>query len=266
MEAFVNKLAEMATAVGGKILLALIVLIVGSIVIKAIVKGVSKSKLMNKVEGTARSFTVSFIKVLLYVVLVISIIGILGVPMASIVTVLASAGVAVGLALQGALSNLAGGIMLMIFKPFHVGDYISASGAEGNVEEVTPFYTVVITLDNKRITVPNGSLMNANVVNYSALDLRRVDLEFACAKSEKPTAIQEIMLGVMKNHADVLDDPAPFARVSGGTNEAMLFTVRAWVKNADYWNVYFDLNQQIVEAMGAAGVQAPAVRILNEQK
>ena len=264
MQAFINSLMELATAVGGKIILALVVLIVGSAVIKKIVKLVAKSKGMNKVEGTVRSFIVSFVKIGLYVVLVISIIGILGVPMASVVAVLASAGVAVGLALQGALSNLAGGIMLMIFRPFRQGDYIEAAGVDGVVQEVTLFYTVLLSLDNKRITVPNGSLMNANVVNYSAEELRRVDLTFGCAKSEAPAQIQDLMMEVVKANSKVLSAPEPFARLSGGSNEAMEFTVRAWCKGEDYWDVYFDLTQAITEAMGAKGVQAPAVRVVTQ--
>ncbi|MBR2491033.1 MAG: mechanosensitive ion channel [Ruminiclostridium sp.] len=262
MQAFINSLMELATAVGGKIILALVVLIVGSAVIKKVVKLVAKSKGMNKVEGTVRSFIVSFVRIGLYVVLVISIIGILGVPMASVVAVLASAGVAVGLALQGALSNLAGGIMLMIFHPFRQGDYIEAAGVDGVVQEVTLFYTVLLSLDNKRITVPNGSLMNANVVNYSSEALRRVDLTFGCAKSEAPAQIQNLMMEAVKANGKVLADPAPFARLSGGSNEAMEFTVRAWCKGEDYWDVYFDLTQAITEAMGAKGVQAPAVRVV----
>ena len=264
MEAFISSLMELATAVGGKIILALVVLIVGSALIKKVVKLVAKSKGLKKVEGTVQTFVVSFVRIGLYVILVISIIGILGVPMASVVAVLASAGVAVGLALQGALSNLAGGIMLMIFRPFRQGDYIEAAGVDGVVQEVTLFYTVLLSLDNKRITVPNGSLMNANVVNYSAEELRRVDLTFACAKSEAPAQIQALMMEAMKANEKVLSAPEPFARLSGGTNEAMEFTVRAWCKGEDYWDVYFDLTQAITEAMGAKGVQAPAVRVVTQ--
>jgi len=264
MEAFISSLMELATAVGGKIILALVVLIVGSAVIKKIVKLVAKSKGLGKVEGTVQTFVMSFVRIGLYVILVISIIGILGVPMASVVAVLASAGVAVGLALQGALSNLAGGIMLMIFRPFRQGDYIEAAGVDGVVQEVTLFYTVLLSLDNKRITVPNGSLMNANVVNYSSEALRRVDLTFGCAKSEAPAQIQDLMMEAVKANGKVLADPAPFARLSGGSNEAMEFTVRAWCKGEDYWDVYFDLTQAITEAMGAKGVQAPAVRVVTQ--
>ena len=264
MDAIISSLANLTTSVGSKIVFAILVAIIGKIAINAVLKFLNKSKIFDKAEGAVKTFTLSFAKIGLYVLLVISIIGILGVPMASIVAALASAGVAVGLALQGALSNLAGGIMLMIFKPFKLGDYVDASGVSGVVKEITLFYTVILTLDNKRITVPNGNLMNTNVVDYSSEEFRRVDLEFSCAKSENPAKVQEIMVKVMEDNAMVLDAPdKPFARVSGGTNEAMNFIVRAWCKNGDYWTVYFGLTQGIIEALGAAGVQAPAVRITN---
>ena len=209
-----------------KLLFAAIVFVVGKFLIRKLLGLLEKSKAMGKLEGEVRTFTLSFVKIALYVLLLICVIGILGVPMASVVTVLASAGVAIGLALQGALSNLAGGIMLMVFKPFKLGDYVDAAGVSGVVKEVTLFYTVIMTLDNKRITVPNGSLMNTNVVDYSSAELRRVDLTFSCAKSEAPARIQEIMQQVMADNEKVLSQPdAPFARLSGGTNEAMEFTV-----------------------------------------
>lgn len=252
------------TAIGSKLLWALVVFLIGNFLIKAVLKALAKNKVLEKSEGTVRTFLLSFVKICLYIVLVISIISILGVPMASVLAVLASAGVAVGLALQGALSNLAGGIMLMIFKPFRQGDFVAAAGIEGVVTEVTLFYTVFLTLDNKRVMVPNGSLMNANIVDYSAEELRRVDLTFACAKSEAPAKIQDIMLAAMKGQPQVLADPEPFARISGGSNEAMEFTVRAWCKNADYWDVYFDLTQNITEALAENQVQAPTMRVSTE--
>lgn len=250
-------------SIAPKLLGALIVFLVGKFLIGKVINILDRSHGMAKLDGSVRSFSMSAIKAALYVILFVTIIGIMGVPMASVVAVIASAGVAVGLALQGALSNLAGGIMLVLFKPFRVGDYVDAAGVSGTVKEVTLFYTVIITTDNRHISVPNGSLMNTNVVNYSTEPLRRVDLAFACAKSETPADIQSIMINAMSANTKVLQDPAPFARVSGGTNEAMQFTVRAWCKNEDYWDVYFDLNQSITEALGAAGVNAPAVRIIN---
>ena len=249
-----------------KIVVAVIVFLIGRAIIHAILKFVAQDKVSGKVDPTVRSFMMNFIKIGLYVILAVSIIGVLGVPMASVITVLASAGVAVGLALQGALGNLAGGLMLLIFRPFSVGDYIESAGASGVVKEINIFYTVIVTLDNVRITVPNGTLMNANVSNFSAESDRRVDLVFSCGKGEDIDKVCKVMLDVMKANPKVLDAPeAPFARLSGGTNEAMEFTARAWTKGANYWDVYFDLTGDITAALGEAGVSAPAVRVVTQQ-
>lgn len=270
MEAFWSTVVSGITNYGGKILLALVVFIVGRIVIGKIAKLLDKVKGVGKLEPTVKTFLINAIKTVLYVVLVVAIVGILGIPMASVIAVLASAGLAIGMALQGSLANFAGGIMLLIFKPFKVGDFVEAAGTIGTVKELTLFYTVFTTLDNRRVMVPNGSLMNSNVTNYSAEGKRRVDLTFACAKSEEPAKIQDMILEAVNANEKVLKGEeapaAPFARLSGGTNEAMQFTVRAWCLNADYWDVYFDLTQAITEKFGAQGVQAPAVRIISDQK
>ena len=261
MEALTN----LCTTVVGKVLLAIVVWFVGKFIVGKIMQLVAKIKVLDKIEPNTRTFVLSALKWLLYVILVVSIVAILGVPMASVITVLGTAGAAIALSLQGSLSNLAGGIMLVIFRPFKVGDFVEASGVTGTVKEITLFYTVLNTVDNCRINVPNGALMNANIVDYSAETTRRVDLSFASAKSEDPKKIQSLMLDVMEQNEKVLKDPAPFARLSGGTNEAMQFTARAWCKTEDYWDVYFDLTQAITEKLGENGVQAPAVRVISEK-
>ena len=261
MEALTN----LCTTVVGKVLLAIVVWFVGKFIVNKLLGLVGKIKVLDKIEPNTRSFVLSALKWLLYIILVVSIVAILGVPMASVITVLGTAGAAIALSLQGSLSNLAGGIMLVIFRPFKVGDFVEASGVTGTVKEITLFYTVLNTVDNCRINVPNGALMNANIVDYSAEATRRVDLSFASAKSENPKKIQDLMLDVMGQNEKVLKDPAPFARISGGTNEAMQFTVRAWCKTEDYWDVYFDLTQAITEKLGENGVQAPAVRVISEK-
>ncbi len=255
--------AEFCTSIVGKVLLALVVWFVGKFAIKKILGLMDKIKGLDKIEPNTRTFINSAVKWLLYVILIVSIVSILGVPMASVITVLGTAGAAVALSLQGSLANLAGGIMMVIFKPFKVGDFVEAAGVSGVVKEITLFYTVLNTPDNCRIHVPNGSLMNANIIDYSAEETRRVDLTFACAKSESPAAIQKLILEAMRENEKVLADPAPFARLSGGTNEAMQFTARAWCKSADYWDVYFDLTQAVTEKLGENGVQAPAVRVIS---
>ena len=266
MENVLTVIAGLCIQFAGKIVGAIIAYIVGKWIINKLLTLLEKTGVFSKGDATLAKYLRSFVKGLLYVILVISIIGILGVPMASVITVLASAGVAVGMSLQGSLSNLAGGIMLMIFKPFKAGDYVITAGAEGFVKDITLFYTILTTIDNKTVTIPNGSLMNANVTNCSSEELRRVDLVFACAKGEEVKKVQDLMVEVMNEDANVLKDPAPFARISGGTNESMEFTVRAWCKSADYWTVYFDLNQHIVEKLGEAGIKAPAARVLVEGK
>ncbi len=260
-----QSISNLCTTVVGKVLLAIVVWFVGKVIVNKIMGLTGKMKFLEKVEPNTRTFVLSALKWFLYIILVVSIVAILGVPMASVITVLGTAGAAIALSLQGSLSNLAGGIMLVIFKPFKVGDFVETSGVTGTVKEINLFYTVLNTVDNCRINVPNGALMNTNIVDYSAEDTRRVDLSFASAKSEDPKKIQDLMLEVMGQNEKVLKDPAPFARVSGGTNEAMQFTVRAWCKTADYWDVYFDLTQAITEKLGENGVQAPAVRVISEQ-
>ena len=265
MNEFVNKVQDLLAGAGGNIVLAIVISIVGYFAIKYIMKALRKLKSFEKLDQTMLRFVLNFVKWLLYIMLIIAVIGILGVPMAQVIAVLASAGVAVGLALQGALSNLAGGILLMILRPFNVGDYVDAAGASGFVHSINLFYTVIITIDNKRITVPNGSLMNSNVVDYTAEPQRRVDLVFSCAKSERPAEIQQCILDAVATSKFAVKEPAPFAHISGGTNEAMEFTVRVWCKTEDYWDLYFELNQLIVEAFAAKGVQAPAMRIINDK-
>ena len=258
-----DKIRDMLTQAGGNIVMAIIVSVVGFLLINAAMKLLRRLKGFEKLDQTVTRFILNFAKWLMYVMLIIAVVTILGVPMTQVIALLASAGLAVGLALQGALSNVAGGILLMIMRPFNVGDYVEAGGASGVVHSINLFYTQILTVDNKRVTVPNGSLMNSNVTDFTAEPRRRVDLVFSCAKSEKPAEIQKCILDAVASSTHALPDPAPFAHISGGTNEAMEFTVRVWCKTVEYWDLYFELNQLIVEAFAAKGVQAPALRVVN---
>ncbi len=253
------------------IILAVLIFIIGRIIINVILKAIQKMKFFQKLDETVRKYLLNIIKAVLYVIMVIAIIGVLGVPIASVITVLATAGVAVGLALQGSLSNFAGGIMLLIFKPFKVGDYIQSGGDEGVVQEISMIYTVINTVDNKVISIPNGTLMNANITNYSREGLRRVDLTFICGRDSNIDTVQNTMIDVMKKNAKVIQEAdgaaaPPFAQLSGGTNEAMEFTGRAWCKTEDYWDVHFALIHDISVALGEAGVTSPSVRVVKEEK
>ena len=261
MKELLSKLIDYGVAIGGKLLLAIVVLIVGHFIIKGVKKAMAKADKISKLDKTVQSFLKNLVTILLYVILLITVIGILGIPMTSVVTVLASCGLAVGLALQGALSNFAGGIMILIFKPFRVGDYIEASGAEGTVRDISVFYTTLITIDNKRITVPNGDLMNANVTNFSAEPTRRIDLPFKLTNDCDPDLAHRVLLQAAENTDKVLAEPAPFARMTAVDDDTCIFTVRAWVNNEDYWDVYYTLLENCSDALAQNGIDDPEERI-----
>ncbi|WP_051671782.1 mechanosensitive ion channel family protein [Oribacterium sp. P6A1] len=250
---------------GSKILLSLVIFIIGRVIIDHIMKLVKKIHAIDRADKTVAGFIISGVKIVLNIVLLLSIINVLGVPMASVITILASAGMAIGLSLQGALSNIAGGIMLLIFRPFNVGEYIQANGVEGTVRAISIMYTTLLTNDNKKIMIPNGELMNKSITNFSSEEFRRVDLQFSTGKGEDVVKVQNILLEVMRNNAKVLtDSPShmPFASIDGGTNESIIFAARAWVKTGDYWTVYYELLQEITRALGTAGISAPEMKVL----
>jgi len=257
MEKFAEKAIELCTAAAGKIILALLVYIIGKFIVKKLVKMIEKMKAFEKVDTTARSYILAVIKGTLYAILFISIIGILGVPMASVVAVLASCALAVGMALQGALSNFAGGIMLLIFRPFSVGDYIIASGEEGVVKEISLIYTVLTTLDNKTVSIPNGALMNASIENLSAEDKRRVDLSFNITGDKPIDEVKKVLSDTVAKTGKALTDPAPQIEPLTGIAGGLTYTVRVWTKNEDYWDVYFALMNDIPTALGEAGIGGP---------
>ena len=266
MEEFWKKAVDLLTQAAGKIIIAIIVFIIGRLIIKWILKILTKGKFMGKMDPTVKSFIISFVRIALFVILVISIIAVLGVPMASVVTVLASCGVAIGLALQGALSNLAGGIMLLIFRPFKVGDYIGAAGEEGTVKELTLFYTIINTVDNKQVTIPNGTLMGANVINYSAEDQRRVDLTFNVGAGNDIETVKETILNVISKNPDVHSTPAaPFVKPVEGVPGGLKYSVRVWTDTDKYWDVYMALMQDISTALGEAGIGGPLTHIQMEK-
>lgn len=252
-----NFLMQQATTWGIKLLQAIVVLLISLKIISAIKKWLKKSPKLDKMDPGFRTFLTSFVTIGLYAVLVIVMATLLGIPATSLITILASAGVAVGLALQGALSNFAGGLMLLLFRPFKVGDYIEASGEEGTVAEITVVYTVLLTTDNKRITIPNGSLTNAVVRNYSAEELRRVDLEFNTAVDSDMSQVKGILTALAEEHALTLAEPAPFIRLSAHTDSALTYKVRVWCKNEDYWTVHFDLKESVEKAFAENGIKVP---------
>lgn len=263
MGTFASSLASQAVDVCVRIVCAIVAAVVGRLAIRAITTLLHQSTLLNKVDGAVKTFSLSCVQIGLYLLLIVSIIGIVGVPLTSIAALITSVGVAIGLGFQGALANLAGGIMLIIFKPFKLGDYIEATGITGIAEEINLFYTIIMTMDNKRVTVPNGTLMNTNITDYTAYERRRIELLFTCARTENPSRVQDIIKNVLLADERVLSSPEPpLARISGSTNEAYEFTVRAWCRTEIYLSVYFDLIQHITEALAEEGISSPATRVV----
>lgn len=250
-------LLSLATAWGVKLLAALVVLVVALKIIGSIKKFIKKSPKLDKLDPSLRSFLSSFASIGLYILLVVIIAGMIGIPATSFITILASCGVAIGLALQGSLSNFAGGLMILLFKPFKVGDFIEASGETGTVTEITVVYTVLLTVDNKRITIPNGTLTNSVIENYSAEELRRVDLSFNTAVDCDMDKVKGIIEELAAAHPLVLAEPAPFVRLSAHSDSALTYTVRVWCKNEHYWDVHFDLNESVEKSFGQNNIAVP---------
>ena len=257
MKAFLDNLMPHLVSIGLRLLGAILILVIGWTIIKFLVKLLKKGKLFNKMEVTVKSFIISVISITLKVILIMTAVATMGVNMAGIVTLLGSCGIAVGLALQGSLSNFAGGILILLCRPFRVGDYIEVSGNSGTVKSISILYTVITTVDNKDVIMPNGSLANATVVNYSAEDLRRVDLDFSVAYGSDTERVKKVLLLLAEQHKSVLKDPAPFARMTAHDTSSLTFTLRAWVKKEDYWQVRFDLLEEVKDAFQKIGIEIP---------
>lgn len=240
-----------------KILQAAVVLIVGIIAIKW---GVKKLKLLfekSKMDANLKPFLLSLIDALLKIILVVSVIGILGVATSSIITVLASAGLAVGLALQGSLSNIAGGVLILTTKPFTVGNYIEVNGYAGTVQAIKILHTEIVTSDNKVIFIPNGNLANSNIVNYSKKATRRVELKFGVSYESNHSEVVRVLKDVISKQRLVLKEPEPFVRMSEYGESAIIYTVRVWVNSQDYWEVYFNILEEAKKQFNENNISIP---------
>ncbi|MBQ7637489.1 MAG: mechanosensitive ion channel family protein [Clostridia bacterium] len=250
-------LEEFAVTYGGKLIIAILLLIIGFKLVNYLTKKLVDSKAMSRLEPSARSFIKSLIRIVTKVLIGIIALSILGVPMTSIITVIGSCGLAVGLALQGSLANIAGGFVLLVVKPFKAGDFIIEGDVSGTVTEIGIFNTKVQTIDNKIIIIPNSTISNATVTNVTALDLRRVDLTFTASYSDDVKTVENTLLSVCDKHELILKDPAPFARISAHKDSALEYTLRAWCKTEDYWTVYFDLFRDVKYAFDEKGISIP---------
>ncbi len=228
-----------------KIVAAILILIIGLWLVKLLVKIVKKTKKFQELAPEMQSFFASAIQVLGYVLVIMIAVTTVGVPTASILAVLGSCGLAVGLAMQGSLSNLAGGIMLMIFRPFKVGDYISDGSHEGTVKDIKLFYTTIATADNLQVTLPNGALANAVIKNLNANDTRRLDIDLTLSPAADKEKVCELLLDLAEKNELVLAYPAPEALVSVTDGGLPVYKLRTWFKSCDYWTVYFGLNEAV---------------------
>ncbi len=261
MEEFMSKLIELGATSGGRVLLAIAVIIVGFMVVKLLCKVIKKSLGKTRLDEPVRNIIGKVAKVVLYIVLLVGVIEILGVPMTSVAALIASGGLAVGLAFQGALANLAGGFLILIFKPFRIGDYVETSGAEGIVREITIFYTKLITLDNKLVMIPNGDLMSSNVTNYTAEKIRRIDQDFKITNDIDQDIVKKVLLDAAKGTEGILEEPAAFARLTAVDDDTYIFTVRAWCETPTYWDSYFNLIENCSKALAENGIDDPEERI-----
>ena len=256
MDAFLSRMVDLGITVGSKILFAVIVLIVGRWIVRRLNKLVNKILTKREVDASLTTFVRSLVSITLNLLLVIVIIGILGIETSSFIALFASAGVAVGMALSGTLQNFAGGVMILLFKPFKVGDFIEAQGQSGTVREIQIFNTILTTADNKVIIIPNGGLSTGLMKNYSKEPTRRVDWEFGIAYGDDYTKAREVLARLLDD-SRVLKEPPYFIALTSLGASSVNIVVRAWVNSADYWGVYFDMNEKVYKTFAQENLNIP---------
>ncbi|PNQ73994.1 mechanosensitive ion channel protein [Hanstruepera neustonica] len=245
------------TTYGIKIIGAIIIWIIGSWIIKKMIKAVKRVMTKSNYEESLQKFLLNLIGWALKILLILAILSQLGIETTSFAAILAAAGLAVGMALQGSLGNFAGGVLLMIFKPIKIGDLIEAQGEIGVVKEIEIFTTKLTGLSNKEIIIPNGALSNGNIVNYTTEGTRRVDLVFGVSYDADIKQTKNVIMNVLTSHPMILKDPAPAVTVLELADSSVNFATRPWCKTEDYWTVYFDVTEQVKEALDAAGIEIP---------
>ncbi len=252
-----DMITSYAITYGLQLLYALLILIVGLRVAKVLKKMAGKAFAKTKMDEPVVKFMTTLTGVLLKILVITIILGMFGVEMTSFIAVLAAASFAIGMALQGSLSNFAGGVLILTLKPFTVGDVIESPSGTGKVTEIDIFYTHLLTPDNKVVVVPNGALSNAATTNYSKMPTRRVDLSFGVSYDSDIEKVKKTIAGVIGKKEAILSEPAPFIRLSEHGDSALVYTVRVWCNAAEYWNVYFDLMEEVKDALDASGIDIP---------
>lgn len=242
---------------GPSVLGALATLVIGLWVIKWVVKLINRGMTRGEVDESLKPFLLSLIGALLKVMLAISIMSMLGIAMTSFIAILGAAGLAVGMALSGTLQNFAGGVMILLFKPFKAGDYIEAQGYDGVVKEIQIFVTILTSVDNKTIILPNGSLSNGAMINYSTQATRRVDWVFGIGYGDDLKKAKSILKNLLEADSRILKDPEIFIGLGEMADSSINLTVRVWVNATDYWGVFFDTNEKVYDEFNAGGINIP---------
>lgn len=257
IDLLLDRLLEFGISAGKHILIAAIVYAIGRTIIGIINRVVARLLNRQHIDPSVQTFLRSMIKILLTILLIISVIGALGINTTSFAALLASAGVAVGMALSGNLQNFAGGLVILLFKPYKVGDWIEAQGVQGSVKEIQIFHTVLVQADNKVVYVPNGSMSTAVVVNYSRLDTRRVEWTIGIDYGEDVDKARAAILEALGREPLILADPAPTVALGALADSSVNLTVRVWTKTGDYWPVFNNGYRLIYDAFNAKGINFP---------
>ena len=257
VEIYVQKITELGIEYLPKLLLAIITLLVGAFIIKRLIKVVKKIFRKHKVEESLRGFLLTIIRIMLWAMLIIAVAGMVGIETTSFIAVLGAAGLAVGLALQGSLANFAGGVLILLFKPFKVGDVIEAQGFLGTADVINIFHTEIRTFDNRIVVLPNGPLANGAITNITREDLRRVDMEFGIGYGDDIDKTKSILKQLIEADERIFSDPEPFIVLGSLGDSSVNFTVRVWSKKEDYWGIYFDMQEKVKKTFDKEGVSIP---------
>ena len=263
---WINKGYNIILDFGPKLIGATIIWLIGGIIIKFLLKGLKRAMKKSNYEASLQKFLISLIRWALKVILIVIVLTTVGVATASFAAILASVGLAIGLALQGSLGNFAGGVLIMIFKPFKIGDLIEVQGQIGVVKEIEIFTTKLTGLSNREIILPNGNLSNGTIINFTTEGTRRVDLIFGIGYDEDIKKAKSVFMSVLKSHPKVLDSIEPTVDVIELANSSVNFAVRPWCNAEDYWRVYFDITENTKIALDEAGIEIPYPHAVEIQK
>lgn len=265
VDVILQQLIDMAVQAGKSILIALAIFIVGRFIIGVLNRMVARMLEKRKVDITIQTFLKSLVNILLTTILIVSVVGALGINTTSIAALLASAGVAVGMALSGNLQNLAGGLIILMFKPFKVGDFIEAQGTSGTVNAIQIFHTILTTSDNKQVFIPNGALSSNTVVNYSREATRRIEWIFNIDYGVDLTKAESIVQDLIKQDKRIQSTPEPLIALHALASSSVNIVVRVWVAGTDYWSVYFDMNKNVYNEFNKQGINFPFAQITVHQ-